>query len=138
MIRAVVDTNVLVAGFLSTAGPPGRIVDWLRAGTVIAVLDDRILAEYAEVLVRPVFGLPPADVEDVLASIRSRAVWVDVGPGSSVQLPDADDAAFAECALVEAVPLVTSNLRHFPRLACQGLRALTPAEFVRLAGSTPQ
>jgi len=136
MIRAVVDTNVLVAGFLSAAGPPGRIVDWLRAGTVIAVLDDRILAEYVEVLLRPVFGLPPSDVEDVLTAIRSRATWADVGPGGSVQLPDADDAAFAECALVEAVPLVTGNLRHFPKSACRGLRVLTPAEFVRLACST--
>lgn len=135
MIRAVIDTNVLVAGFLSAVGPPGRIVDWLRAGTVTAVIDDRILAEYTEVLVRPAFGLPRADVEDVLAAIRYRAVWADVGPGASVQLPDADDAAFAECALVEAVPLITGNLRHFPKSACRGLRVLTPAEFVRIAGS---
>jgi predicted nucleic acid-binding protein len=138
MIRAVVDTNVLVAGFLSATVPPGRIVDWLRAGTVIAVVDDRILSEYAEALLRPAFALPPADVENVLAVIRSRAVWADVGPGGSVQLPDAGDAAFAECALVEAVPLVTGNLRHFSKSACRGLRVLTPAEFVRLAGSTQQ
>jgi predicted nucleic acid-binding protein len=134
MIRAVVDTNVLVAGFLSAAGPPGRIVDWLRGGTVIAVVDDRILAEYVEVLARPVFGLPPTDVADVLAAIRSHAVWADVGPDDMVRLPAPDDAAFAECALVEAVPLVTGNLRHFPKQTCRGLRVMTPAEFLRLAG----
>ena len=134
MIRAVFDTNVVVAGFLSPSGPPGRIVDWLRAGSVIAVVDERILAEYAEVLVRPAFGLRPADVDDVLAAIRSRASWVDVGPDDMVRLPDPDDAAFAECALVERVPLVTGNQRHFPKHACRGLRVMTPAEFVRLAG----
>jgi uncharacterized protein len=133
MIRVVVDTNVLVAGFLSAAGPPGRIVDWLRAGTVIAVVDDRVFAEYVEVLSRPAFKLPPADVEAVLAAIRSHAAWADVGPDDTVRLPDRDDAAFAECALVEAVPLVTGNQRHFPKHACRGLRVMSPAEFVRLA-----
>ena len=135
MIRAVFDTNVVVSGFLSPSGPPGRIVDWLRAGTVIAVLDERIVGEYAEVLVRPAFGLWPADVDDVLAAIRSRATWVEVGPSEMVKLPDPDDAAFAECALVERVPLVTGNVRHFPKQACRGLRIMSPAEFVRFAGS---
>jgi putative PIN family toxin of toxin-antitoxin system len=134
MIRAVFDTNVVVSGFLSPSGPPGRIVDWLRAGSVVAVVDERIFAEYAEVLVRPAFGLRPADVDEVLAAIRSRATWVDVGPDEMVKLPDPDDAAFAECALVETVPLVTGNLRHFPKQVCRGLRIMTPAEFVRLAG----
>jgi len=133
MIRAVVDTNVIVAGFLSAAGPPGRIVDWLRGGRVIAVIDDRIFAEYAEVLARPAFELPPADVEVVLSAIRAHAVWADVGPDDTVRLPDPDDAAFAECALVAAVPLVTGNLRHFPKEACRGLRIMTPAAFAQLS-----
>jgi predicted nucleic acid-binding protein len=62
MTRAVFDTNVIVSGLLSPDGPPGRIVEWLRAGTIQAVLDDRVAAEYAEVLTRPRFGLPPAEV----------------------------------------------------------------------------
>ena len=70
MNRAVFDTNVVVSGFLSPAGPPGRIVEWMRNGSVRAVLDDRIMAEYAEVLARPVFRLPVAEVELVLAAIR--------------------------------------------------------------------
>ena len=63
MNRAVFDTNVVVSGFLSPAGPPGRIVEWLRNGSVQAVVDDRIMAEYAEVLARPSFRLPVAEVE---------------------------------------------------------------------------
>jgi predicted nucleic acid-binding protein len=52
MIRAVFDMNVVVSGFLSPAGPPGRIVEWSGNGEVQAVVDDRIMAEYAEVLAR--------------------------------------------------------------------------------------
>jgi len=132
MIQAVIDTNVLVAGFLSPAGPPGRIVDWLRAGEVIAAVDDRILAEYAEVLVRPAVRLPPADIEIVLEAIRARALRVDVGPKQTLKLPDPDDAPFAECARAASVPLVTGNLRHFTKAACRELRVLTPTQFVAL------
>jgi predicted nucleic acid-binding protein len=98
MNRAVFDTNVLVAGFLSPDGPPGRIVEWLRAGSVVAVLDDRILAEYAEVLVRPAFCLPAGDVNVALDAIRARAIWAEVGVGYRMLLPDPDDVPFAECA----------------------------------------
>ena len=135
MNRAVFDTNVLVAGFLSPGGPPGRIVDWLRAGSVIAVLDDRIFAEYAEVLVRPAFRLPAGDVQTVLDAIRARAIWAEVGTGYRMLLPDPDDVAFAECTRALEVPLVTGNLRHFPRAACAGVRILTPAQFVTSAGT---
>ena len=37
MNRAVFDTNVVVSGFLAPAGPPGRIVGWLRQGTVVVI-----------------------------------------------------------------------------------------------------
>ena len=87
MNRAVFDTNVLVAGFLSPAGPPGRIVEWLRAGSVVAVLDDRIFAEYAEVLVRPLFCLPAGEVSMVLNAIRARATWAEVGAGYRICCP---------------------------------------------------
>jgi len=131
MKRAVFDTNVVVSGFLSPAGPPGRIVEWLRNGQVQAVVDDRIMAEYAKVLARPVLRLPVAEVELVLACIRAQAFSVEV---AAVHLthdfPDPDDAPFLECAQTAGVPLVTGNTRHFPKPATQGVSVLTPAQFV--------
>ena len=135
MSRAAFDTNVLVAGFLSPGGPPGRIVEWLRAGSVIAVLDDRIFAEYAEVLVRPAFCLPAVEVNVVLDAIRARASWAEVGTGFRLALPDPDDVPFAECAHTLDVPLVTGNLRHFPKSVCPKVRILTPAQFVTVVGA---
>jgi len=46
----LVRPSLPASGFLSPIGPPGRIMEWLRAGGAQAVLDDRIAAEYAEVL----------------------------------------------------------------------------------------
>jgi uncharacterized protein len=131
MTHAVFDTNVIVSGFLSPRGPPGRIVDWLRQGDVVAVLDDRVMQEYAEVLARPVFGLPLADVANVLAVIGEHAEWIDAPPSVCGALLDPDDAPFLECASMADVPLVTGNLRHFPKRVAGRIEVLTPAEFVR-------
>ncbi|MGD0209222.1 MAG: PIN domain-containing protein [Verrucomicrobiota bacterium] len=131
MNRAVFDTNVIVSGFLSPAGPPGRTVEWLRSSAVQAVLDDRIAAEYAEVLARPAFQLPAVEVDIMLAAIRARAFWIEATAGQrTVGLPDPDDAPFMECARAAGVPLVTGNLRHFPRSVAGKVPVLTPAQFV--------
>jgi putative PIN family toxin of toxin-antitoxin system len=131
MNRAVFDTNVVVSGFLSPAGPPGRIVEWLRNGSVLAVLDDRIMAEYDEVLKRPQFGLPVSEVNLVLVAIRAQAFWIEATANHTMRgLPDPDDAAFLECALAAGVPLVTGNLRHFPKSVAKDIIVITPAQFV--------
>ncbi len=129
--QVVVDTNVLVSGFLNPHGAPGRLVEWMRDGTATSGLDDRILAEYREVLLRQEFSLPPEDVRMVLSSVVAHAVWAKVGPEHAVfDLPDPDDAMFAECAAALACPLVTGNLRHFPRARMRSVEILRPAEFV--------
>jgi predicted nucleic acid-binding protein len=131
MNRAVFDTNVVVSGFLSPGGAPGRIVEWLRSGDVQAVLDDRIAAEYAEVLTRPLFQLPAVEVNIVLAAIRQRAFWIEVAAGQVLKgLPDPSDAPFLECAQAAGVPLVTGNIRHFPKSVARDVAVLTPAQFV--------
>jgi predicted nucleic acid-binding protein len=129
--EAVFDTHVLVSGVLSPHGPPGRIADWLQKGSVRAVVDERCLAEYEDVLERPELGLPPREVEIFLARLRKTSLHVEVAPeGTILGLPDPDDAPFLECALAAGCPLVTGNLRHFPAKLSRGAELLTPAEFV--------
>jgi putative PIN family toxin of toxin-antitoxin system len=138
MSRAVFDTNVVVSGFLSPVGPPGRILESLRNGSVQAVMDDRIAVEYAEVLKRPRFGLPGSEVELVLTAIRTRAFWIEAAATRTVRgLPDPDDAPFLECALAAEVPLVTGNIRHFPKSAAQDVAVITPAQFVASLRAQP-
>lgn len=128
---AVFDTNVLVSGFLSPLGAPGRIVEWLRSGAVRAGLDDRIIADYEAVLARPEFGLPRHEVAIVLRSIHAQAEFAVVAPAHLVRgLPAADDAPFAECAKALGCQLVTGNTRHFPAAAVGRLAVLSPRQFV--------
>ena len=127
----VLDTNVLVSGFLSAHGPPGRIVDWLRTGHIQLGLDDRIAAEYDEVLRRPELHLPKAEVNIVLHTIAEHAHNIVIEPGLAIQgLPDPDDAPFAECAQALKCPLVTGNLRHFPEEHLSPMLILSPRQYI--------
>jgi len=130
-VIAVFDTNVLVSGFLSPRAAPGRIVEWLRSGDVRAGLDDRIVAEYEEVLARPELDLPQHEVCIVMRRIESLAEYAVVSPQHVLRgLPDADDAPFAECARALGCELVSGNKRHFPRAAIGALTLLSPRQFI--------
>jgi len=58
MKRVVIDTNILVAALIQPAGFCGRLLDLVVDGAVAACVDDRILAEYEDVLPRRKFHLP--------------------------------------------------------------------------------
>ena len=48
----MVDTNVFVSGLLNPFGPPDKIIDLILSRACLITYDDRILAEYEEVLFR--------------------------------------------------------------------------------------
>jgi hypothetical protein len=52
-VKVVLDTNVLVSAVLTAHGTCARIIDLLVDGTFSLLADDRILAEYTDVLQRP-------------------------------------------------------------------------------------
>lgn len=136
-MKAVLDTNVLVSGMINPAGAPGRIVDLVRAGSLQLVADDRVLAECAEVLSRPVLKacFTATDMEAILAFLYQGSEMV-LPTILVAGLPDPDDAAFLEVALSAGVPLVTGNKRHFPADHRHGCLVLSPAEFlVRCCGA---
>lgn len=133
MKTAVFDTDVIVAGFLSPHGPPGLIVEWLRQGSICAVLDGRVFEEYMEVLCRPEFGLEKKHVAMILDLIQENALWLTLGPDKMIHdLPDPDDAPFLELARKAGVDLVTGNAKHFP--SRHGVRIVTPSQWVKEIG----
>src|SRR5215469_12358110 len=131
-MRVVIDTNVMVSGVLNPHGPPGRIVNALLSETVTVLHDDRILSEYREVLLRPTFRFPLADVEVLLDFVESAGEHVSAQPLSLV-LPDPNDLPFLEVATSgRADALITGNIKHFrPRRGQHRVLVTTPAEFLR-------
>ncbi len=125
----VLDTNVVVSGFLSPHGPPGRIMDLLLARQFRLAWDDRLSDEYSEVLSRPKFGFDPRLLDAFFAIFPFQEKVVAL-PWQGEASPDADDTMLLEIALAAGAPLVTGNLRHFPP-SCRGAVAvLTPHEWL--------
>ena len=129
-MKVVLDTNVLVSGLLLPFSGSGEIVRMVAGGEVALCYDARVLAEYQEVLRRPRFSFPPAEVEDLLAQVVCGGTAVSARP-LSIRLPDLDDEPFLEVGVAaRARCLVTGNLRHYPSRARCGLQVRSPGEFL--------
>jgi putative PIN family toxin of toxin-antitoxin system len=135
-MRIVLDTNILVSALLSPFGPPARVLDLILSGEIRLVYDDRMMAEYREVLARPKFGFAPEDVADLLAFLEADGEPVTARPLPS-ELPDADDLPFLEVAAQEKATLVTGNTAHYPASARGAVSVLTPAEFLNRGWGRP-
>ena len=134
-MKAVFDTNVLVSGMLTAAGPPGWIVEALLAGDLQAVYNAAIMDEYAEVLQRADFAIDPHRVCALLQCVESDG-WCVVSPPWSHVLPDSDDGVFLAAAAEARIPLVTGNIRHFPLASRGGVTVLSPREFAERYSGT--
>jgi len=93
----VLDTNVLVSGMINPNGAPGRIIDLITAGSVNIAFDDRIFAEYCNVLGRPRFKRHFSDFEKttVIEFIKLSGIRA-ASPVVITDLPDKGDIPFLE------------------------------------------
>ena len=129
-MKIVLDTNVLVSGLLTPFGSSGEIVRMVSAGKLILQYDSRILLEYQEVLYRPKFQFNREDIDLLFDYINKNGQVVPTSPLKK-RLPDPDDEPFLEVAIGgKAECLVTGNKVHYPRQFREGIKVLSPSEFI--------
>ena len=129
-MKVVIDTNVMVSGLLAPFGPAGEVVRMVSAGRLSLCYDARILAEYAEVLLRPKFPFNRGLVNDLLSHVRATGSLVAAAP-LRLRLPDPDDEAFLQVALSGGAEcLISGNLKHYPPSKRQGVTVVSPTEFL--------
>lgn len=80
MITAVLDTNVLAAGFVRPEPPPGRLLAAWQAGAYVLVVSGHILGELERTLEEPYFSrrLTRARRTADVALVREEAVMVAI------------------------------------------------------------
>lgn len=114
---AVIDTNVLVSSMLKGTSIPGIIVDAAINGPIIPLLNDEMLEEYEEVLLRNKFGFEEQDVKVLITELKNRAIYLDRMESEEV-FDDPDDVVFYEIVMTARTAvdayLITGNKKHFP------------------------
>lgn len=127
----VLDTHVLVSGLLNSAGKPGKIIDLALENRFQVAYDDRILAEYEDVLARGELHIRRSLARAVIAPIELTGFQIDAETLSSEGFHDPGDMPFVEVFITaDAQALVTGNLRHFSPLIQKGRSVFTPAQFI--------
>ena len=114
---AVIDTNVLVSAAMKPESVPGQVLELVLDSVIVPILNQKIIEEYHDVLLRPKFDFPEQIVKDILNEIDSCGIYINA-EHMDIDLPDLKDLVFYEVVMEERKEedayLVTGNIKHFP------------------------
>ncbi|MCL2015572.1 MAG: putative toxin-antitoxin system toxin component, PIN family [Defluviitaleaceae bacterium] len=127
MVNIVVDTNVIISGFITTNGNPAKVTDMIRDNDerIQLCYNKKIWDEYKEVLNRSHFHFDKEKVADLLNKIKKYGVSYEP-PRSTFSMIDEKDRCFYDVAVHFDAKLITGNGRHYP----MEWFVVTPTEFL--------
>ena len=137
LVKAVLDTNVLVSGLVVEGSHPRQILDAWLEGHYTLVTSLYLVEELIHVLSYPRIAerlrLDEAELEAILAALLARA---EVTPGQ-LRLPgvtrDPKDDTVVACAVEGKVDYIVSGDRDLLALGeYEGIEIVTPRRFVEL------
>ena len=130
MIKAVIDTNVIVSAYITKnlEAATSKLWEAVLQCKLTPIYNEEILSEYSEVLRRKKFGIPEHLVKWALDKIVSNGVRGE-RVLSDEFFPDPKDVVFYDVAMSkEDAYLVTGNTKHFPKKPI----VVTPAEMLEI------
>ena len=139
-MRAVIDTNVLMAGLL-WRGPSHALLEQVRAGKVSMVSSPALLAELADVIGRAKFDAiltrTGTSREHLLAEVRQLAEVIEPPPLPQPVCRDPDDDAVLALAIAAKAELIISGDNDLLSLGSfEGIPIIAPAQAVSLIEAT--
>ena len=135
MLRVVLDSSVLVAGFRSRRGASFRLLELLRAGRFQIAISVPLAFEYEAVLIRhaEALGLKREDAEGLVDYLCQVGHRQDIHFLWRPTLTDPKDELVLELAMAaRCAVIVTHNVRDFAGIGRFTVRVLSPAEFLAL------
>ena len=130
MIKAVIDTNVIVSAYITKNldAATSKVWEAVLQCKLTPIYNEEILSEYSDVLHREKFGIPEHLIKWALDTIVTNGVRGE-RILSDEFFPDPKDVVFYEVALSkEDAYLVTGNIKHFPKNPI----VVTPAEMLEI------
>jgi putative PIN family toxin of toxin-antitoxin system len=139
-VRAVIDTNVLLAGLL-WHGPPHALLEQVRAGRVSLVSSPVLLAELADVIGRAKFDAiltrTNTSRERSLAEVRRLAEVIDPPALPQPVCRDPDDDQVLALAIAAKVELIVSGDNDLLLLGSfEGIPIIASAQAVSVIEAT--
>lgn len=133
-MRIVIDTNVLLSGFL-WGGTPLALIEQVRANTVELVISTALLEEFGRVIARPKFATilqrTTRTPERILEQLRTLADVVAAQPLPKPVCRDPQDDIVLACALAASAHLIVSGDDDLLTLkAFEGIPIVTAAQAV--------
>ncbi|MEW6568536.1 MAG: putative toxin-antitoxin system toxin component, PIN family [Chloroflexota bacterium] len=136
MIRAVVDTNIILRALIKPRGTVGPILQSLRNAEYALLYTDPLLAELAGVLARPrlrhKYGLTAEDAGTVLALILVRGQAVVPSRRISVCRDPTDNVILEAAVAGQADAIVSGDHDLLALNPFEGIPILAPAVFLRM------
>ena len=131
-IKAVIDTNVLVASLITNIkdAPTVKIINYIFDNTIIPLYSEEIMNEYIEVLSRSKFAIKQHNIGKLINIIKEKGIKVKPAK-IDIELIDEDDLPFYEVVMEkrsEGSMLVTGNIKHYP----EKVFIVTPKEMIEL------
>ena len=136
-MRAVIDTNVLISGFISRESYPAKLVDGWVDKRFEPVVSEEIIKEYREVFARDRFSAL-GSVEErlkLLGTLLSFEHVVLVNPQERICMvkDDPGDDIFLECAAAGECEFIISGDQHLLKLKqYKNIKVITAKEFIEL------
>lgn len=141
MLRAVLDTNVVVSAFIRPAGPPGQILNLLTQAKFDTILSPALVDELRRTLQRPgvrkYVRLSEYELEGRLAQLETLADPVEGALKLDLPLRDAGDLPIFVAAVEGRADVIVTGDRDLLALKdYEGIRIVTPREFLDLLSAT--
>lgn len=129
MTRAVLDTNIFISAVLG--GRLGIIIDEWKLGKFKLIVTDAIAREYLEVINRPKFKIPQAEIIAVSDYLLQLGEFVTPTEEIHIIVADSTDDKFLEAAVAGQVNFIVSGDNHLLELkSFREIPIITAKEFI--------
>ncbi|MBI5042568.1 MAG: putative toxin-antitoxin system toxin component, PIN family [Nitrospirae bacterium] len=113
-MRAVIDTNIFIAGLLNLEGGAAKIINHFKDNIFELVITHEVFDEYLRVIHLFDNDIPPNKSEELLELIFEKAVKLESSSPEGI-CKDPDDEKFLSAAISgKAKYIVTKNKKDFP------------------------
>ncbi len=135
MIRACLDTNVLISGLISPKGAPHEILSALSNRDFLLITSLEILGEIEEVInypkIKKAYKLTPEQIEGLIKLVRKYSHKCLSASSLKVIADDPDDDKFLHAAIQGNANYIVSGDAHLLNLRTfQGIPVMTARQFI--------